>query len=121
MVERFSLLDGTRSELADVRDFHERAAKDFEPRRTCSVGESASVSAGLSRKCWGLEGVGVVLTSLSTQCRWASKLSGEVSLSMMGNESEVDTTRRIGNGGWVSMFRLGWHIVVMPSDVFVYR
>lgn len=37
VVERFSLLDGTRRELADVRDFQERAAKDLEPRSTCSV------------------------------------------------------------------------------------
>jgi len=48
LVERFSLFEGTRRELADVRDFHERAAKDLEPRRTCSVGESAQVGKDVS-------------------------------------------------------------------------
>lgn len=36
--ERFSLLDGTRRLLlVETRERNERAVKDFEPRRTCSV------------------------------------------------------------------------------------
>ena len=45
LVDRFSLFDeGTRRELPETRDRNERAAKDLDPRRTCSEGERGGVS-----------------------------------------------------------------------------
>lgn len=47
VAERFSLFDlfeGTRRLVVDGRERKERAAKDLEPRRTCSVGEGWCVS-----------------------------------------------------------------------------
>jgi len=46
-VDLFSLLDEARREVAEVRETrerHERAANDFDPRRTCSVASSHLVS-----------------------------------------------------------------------------
>lgn len=51
-VERFSLLDGTRRLLlVEMRERKERAVKDFEPRRTCSVYKYLSATHQSSLVC----------------------------------------------------------------------
>ena len=89
-VERFSLLDGTRSELPEARERNDCAAKDFEPRRTCSVGDSSTLSKGSE---FSPEFCGVV-TIFSIQSRCRSKLGEKSSFIVAGKVMGPSQVRR---------------------------